>query len=62
MRKNMKIPREKEKSEQPVIISRTTRLPTWSEPSKRNQVEEIEVVIRNNVWKTYEWKHCEIQN
>jgi hypothetical protein len=27
MRKNMKIPREKEKEEQPVIISRITRLP-----------------------------------
>jgi hypothetical protein len=27
MKKNMKIPREKEKPEQPVIISRITRLP-----------------------------------
>jgi hypothetical protein len=27
MRKNMKIPRKKEKPEQPVIVSRITRLP-----------------------------------
>jgi hypothetical protein len=27
MRKNMKIPRKKEKTEQPVIVSRITRLP-----------------------------------
>jgi hypothetical protein len=54
MRKNMKIPREKEKPEQPVIISRITRLPAWSEPTKSNQVEEMKVVMKNNVWKTYE--------
>jgi hypothetical protein len=47
MRKNMKIPREKDK--QPVIISRITRLPTWFEPTRRNQAEEIEDVIKNNV-------------
>jgi hypothetical protein len=62
MRKNMKIPREKEKPEQPVIISRITRLPAWSELTRNNQAEEMEVVMKNNVWKTYEWKHCEIQN
>jgi hypothetical protein len=62
MRKNMKIPREKEKPEQPVIISRITRLPAWSEPTRSNQAEEMEVVMKNSVWKTYEWKHCEIQN
>jgi hypothetical protein len=62
MRKNMKIPREKEKPEQPVIISRITRLPAWSEPTRSNQAKEMEVVMKNNVWKTYEWKHCEIQN
>jgi hypothetical protein len=54
MNKNMKIPREKENPEQPVITSRITRLPTWSEPSRSNQEEEMEVVIKNNVWKTYE--------
>jgi hypothetical protein len=46
MRKNMKIPREKEKPEQPVIISRITRLPAWSKPTRNNQAEEIEVVMR----------------
>ena len=49
----MKIPKEKEKPEQPVIISRITRLPVWSEPSRSNQVEEMEVVMKNSVWKTY---------
>jgi hypothetical protein len=29
MRKNMKIPRKKEKPEQPGIISRIIRLPAW---------------------------------
>jgi hypothetical protein len=62
MKKNMKIPREKEKPEQPVIVSGITRLPAWSEPSRSNQAEEMEFVIKNSVWKTYEWKHCEIQN
>jgi hypothetical protein len=46
MRKNMKIPREKEKPEQPVIISRITRLPAWFEPTRSNQTEEIEVVMK----------------
>jgi hypothetical protein len=45
------------KSIKPVIISRITR----SEPTISNQVKEMEVVMKNNVWKTYEWKHCEIQ-
>jgi len=58
----MKIPREKENPEKPIIISKITRLPAWFEPSRSNQVEELEVVIMNRVWKTYEWKHCEIQN
>jgi hypothetical protein len=34
MRKNMKIPREKEKPKQPVIIPRITRLPAWFEPTR----------------------------
>jgi hypothetical protein len=50
----MKIPREKEKPKQPVIISKITRLTACSEPSRRNQAEEMEVVIKNSVWKTYE--------
>jgi hypothetical protein len=62
MRKNIKIPREKENPEQPFIISGITRLPAWYEPTRRNQAEEIEVVMKNSVWKTYEWNHCEIQN
>jgi hypothetical protein len=49
MRKNMKIPREKEKPEQPVIISRITRLPTWYELTRNNQEEEMDVVMKNNV-------------
>jgi hypothetical protein len=59
MKKN---PREKKKPEQPVIISRITRLPVWSEPSRSNQAEEMKVVMKNGVWKTCEWKYCEIQN
>jgi hypothetical protein len=35
MRKNMKIPRKKEKQEQSVIIPRITRLPAWFEPTKK---------------------------
>jgi hypothetical protein len=62
MRKNMKIPREKEKPEQPVIISRIARLPAWSELTRSNQAKEIKVVMKNSVWKTSEWKHCEIHN
>jgi hypothetical protein len=54
MRKNTKIPREKEKPEKPVIISRITRLLAWFEPTRRNQAEEIEVLMKRNVWKNYE--------
>jgi hypothetical protein len=45
----MKIPREKENPEQPVIIWRITRIPAWFEPTRSNQVEEIEVVMKNSV-------------
>ena len=62
MRKNMKIPRKKENPEQPVIILRIIRLPAWYELNKNNQAEELKVVMKNNVWKTYEWKHYKIQN
>jgi hypothetical protein len=51
MRKNMKIPRKKGNPEQPVIISRIIRLPTWFEPTRSNQAEEMEVVMKNNVCK-----------
>jgi hypothetical protein len=40
MRKNMKIPREEENPEQPVIISKITR---------SNQAEEMEVMMKNSV-------------
>jgi hypothetical protein len=50
----MNIPREKENPEQPVIISRITRLPAWFEPTKINQAEEMKVVMKNSVWKNYE--------
>jgi hypothetical protein len=49
MKKNMKIPREKENLEQPVTISRIKRLPAWSEPTRSNEAEEIEVVMKNSV-------------
>jgi hypothetical protein len=49
MRKNMNIPREKENPKQPVIISRITRLLAWFEPTRSNQAEEMEVVMKNNV-------------
>ena len=48
MRKNMKIPRKKEN---PVIIPRITRLSSWFEPTRINQAEEMEVMIKNNVCK-----------
>jgi hypothetical protein len=49
MRKNMKIPREKEKPEQPVIISRITRLPAWFESTRSNQAEEMKVVMNRSI-------------
>jgi hypothetical protein len=49
MRKNVKIPREKENPKQPIIISRITRLPAWFEPTRSNQAEETEVVMKNSV-------------
>jgi hypothetical protein len=55
----MKILREKEKPEQLVIITRPL---AWFESARSNQTEEMEVAMKNNVWKTYEWKHCEIHN
>jgi hypothetical protein len=54
MRKNMKILRKKENPEQLVIVSRITRLPSRYELTKRNQAEELKVVMKNSVWKTYE--------
>ena len=49
IRKNMKIPREKEKPEQLVIVLRITRLPAWYELNKSNQAEELEVAMKNSV-------------
>ena len=46
----MKIPRKKEKPEQPVIVLRITRLPAWYELTKRNQVEEQKVVVKKSVY------------
>jgi hypothetical protein len=54
IRKNMKIQRKKEKTKQPVIVSRITRLPALYELNKSNQAEELKVVMKNSVWKTYE--------
>jgi hypothetical protein len=47
----MNIPRKKENPEQPVIIPRIIRLPAWFEPTRSNQVEEMEVVMKNGVCK-----------
>jgi hypothetical protein len=47
----MNFPREKENPKQLVIISRITRLPAWSEPTRRNQAEEMEVMMKNNICK-----------
>ena len=44
----MKIPREKENPEQPIIIPRIKRLSSWFEPTRSNQVEEMEVMMNNN--------------
>ena len=52
--------KKEEKPEQPVIVSRITTLPAWYELTKSNQEEELKVVMKNSVWKNYEWKHCEI--
>jgi hypothetical protein len=54
MRKNTKIPRKKEKPEQPVIVSRVTRLPARYELTKSNQAAELKVVMKNSIRKTYE--------
>jgi hypothetical protein len=45
----MKILRGKEKIEQPVIISRITRLPACFEPTRSNEAKEMEVVMKNIV-------------
>jgi hypothetical protein len=45
---------KKDESEQPVIVSRITRLPARYELTKSNQAEERNVVMNNSVRKTYE--------
>jgi hypothetical protein len=57
-RKNMKIPRKKEKPKKLVIIPRITR---DLNSLRSNQAKEMEVMIKNNVKNTYEWNHCKIQ-
>jgi hypothetical protein len=47
----MNIPRKKENPEQPVIIPRIIRLLAWFEPTRSNQVEEMEFVMMNIVCK-----------
>jgi hypothetical protein len=37
----MNIQRKKEKKEQPVIIPRITRLPTWFEPTKKHFISIV---------------------
>ena len=44
----MNIPRKKENLEKPVIIPRITRLPAWFEPTRSNQAEEMEVMMKSN--------------
>jgi hypothetical protein len=51
MRKNMNIPRKKEKPEQPFIIPRIIRLPTWFGATRSNQAEGMEVLMKNIVCK-----------
>jgi hypothetical protein len=51
MRKNMNIPRKKENLQQPAIIPRIIRLPSWFEPTRSNQTKEMEVVMKNIVCK-----------
>jgi hypothetical protein len=51
MRKNMKIPRKKENPEQPVIILKITRLPAWFEPTRSNQGEVMEDMMKNSICK-----------
>jgi hypothetical protein len=51
MRKNIKILGKKENPEQPIIIPRIIRLPSWFEPTRSNQAEEMEVMIKNSVCK-----------
>jgi hypothetical protein len=48
MRKNMKIPRKKEKLEQPIIILISIRLPEWFEATRSSQAEGMEIVMKNN--------------
>jgi hypothetical protein len=51
MRKNMKIPRKKEKPEQPIIIPRIIRLSIWFEPTRSSQAEGMEASMKKNVCK-----------
>ena len=48
------------KEREAFIVSRITRLLAWYELTKNNQEKELKVVMKNNVHKNYEWKHCKI--
>jgi hypothetical protein len=62
MRKNMKIPRKKEKARTTNYYTENhKRLPAWFELTKKQSNRRMEVMIKNSVKKTYEWKHWKIQ-
>ena len=65
MRKNMKIPRKKEKQYNELLYWESQDYQLSLNPLRSNQVEEMEVMIKKSVckkmWKkTYEWKNCKI--
>ena len=58
----MKIPRKKEKAR--TISDYTENHKDYHlglNSLRSNRAEEMEVMIKNNVKMTYEWKHCKIQ-
>jgi hypothetical protein len=62
VRKNMKIPINKEKSKTTNYYTENHKDYQLGLNSLRsNRAEEMEVMIKNSVKKTYEWKHCKIQ-
>jgi hypothetical protein len=62
MRKNMKVAREKEKAITPSYYTENHKdYQLGLNSLRRNRAKEMEVMIKNSVKKTYEWKHCKIQ-
>jgi len=51
MGENMNILRKKENQEQPFIILKIIRLPAWFEPTRSNQEEVMEDMMKNNICK-----------